>query len=120
MNEPSNRNDVIDSRDIIERIEELDELREEGQADDDDLAELEGLRELAEECAGSPDWEHGETLIRATYWVEYAQQLADDCGMVPSGLGWPVRHIDWEAAAEELRIDYSEVDYDGVPYYIRS
>ena len=28
-------------------------------------------------------------------------------------------HIDWEGVAEEIKADYSEVDYDGEAYFIR-
>lgn len=34
----------------------------------------------------------------------YAQELAEDCGMVPDDAAWPMRHIDWEAAWRELEL----------------
>jgi len=107
---PSNHDDVIDSRDIIEAIES-------GDLDADDQKAFE---ELAKEAEGSPDWEHGETLIRDSYFEEYAQELAEDTGMVKGDEGWPLNHIDWEAAADELKNDYFSVDFDGVEYWIRS
>lgn len=137
----SNTDDVIDSRDVIERIEELraerdawiEEVEENDNfefdmspetdwhnANTDEGLELNALEKLAEEASGySPDWEYGEALIRASYFTEYAQQLAEDCGMVNGDATWPNNHIEWEAAADELKIDYTEVDFDGVAYYIR-
>jgi hypothetical protein len=107
---PTNHDDVIDSRDVIKAIDWLDE-------DDDDRKALEAL---AEEAEGSPDWQYGETLIRDSYFEEYAEELAEDTGMVKGTEGWPLNHIDWEAAAEELQNDYFQVDFDGVTYWIRN
>ena len=70
----SNTDDVIDSRDVIERIEHLRQLRQPGpvdlgdeddaQAQDDLFAELAALEKLAEEASDyAPDWEYGEALI---------------------------------------------------------
>jgi hypothetical protein len=110
--------DVIDSRDIIARIDTLQADLEE--IDDDEREELAVLLALSEECAGyASDWTYGEALIRESYWVKYAQELAEDCGFTASD-EWPGRHIDWEAAADELSQDYSDVDYRGVTYRVRS
>ena len=84
----SNTADMIDSRDVIERIEELNDLidtaAEEGRGDFDLDDELEALKTLVEEAGGSPDWLHGETLIRDSYFGTYAQELAEDIGAVSS------------------------------------
>lgn len=39
---------------------------------------------------------------------EFAQNLADDLGLVPDDLSWPCSCIDWERAARELLQDYAE------------
>jgi hypothetical protein len=88
--------------------------------DSDDAAELKALRDLRDEAEGSPDWQYGETLIRDSYFQEYAQELAEDIGAVNSDASWPNRCIDWEQAARELQIDYTLVELDGVDYWIRS
>lgn len=147
-NAPSNSDDVIDSRDVIRRIDELegdlrtefDSISEQNEAADtaafeawvastaddstavfqDDAAELQILRALAEEGEASPDWQHGETLIRDDYFERYARDLADDMGVGGNDTAWPGRHIDWEAAAEELKHDYMSVSFDGVEYWIRA
>lgn len=107
---PTNSDNVIDSRDVIDAIENGDLEGE----------ELKALEDLAEEAEGSPDWPHGETLIRDSYFEDYARELAEDTGMVKGNEDWPLRHIDWEAAADELKGDYFSVDFDGVDYWIRS
>ena len=115
MNDPSNSDDVIDSRDVIERIDDL-----EGTDDEDEKAELKVLEALAEEGEGSPDWRHGETLIRDSHFEDYARELAEDIGAIKGDESWPLNCIDWKEAAELLQQDYFSVDFDGVDYWIRS
>lgn len=117
-NAPSNMDDVLDSRDLIERIELLEGLGED--RDEQENEELTALKALAEEASGSPDWQHGETLIRDSYFKDYAQELAEDCDMLKDATSWPLTCIDWDQAAKELQYDYFQVDYDGVAYWIRS
>ena len=148
-----NSKDFIDSRDIIERIEELQDFPDtcphcgEGlptfedfmefdsydsvnftcpdcenslEFDEDEKTELDALIELQEQCENCPDWEYGATLIRDSYFTEYAQDLAEDIGAIDRDSNWPATHIDWDAAADELKTDYTCVDFDGVEYWIRS
>ncbi len=116
-NEVNNSLDVIDSRDVIARIEELEADEERDEADNEELA---ALKALADEAAGyAADWEHGETLIRDSYFKEYAMELADDIGAVPREYSWPASCIDWDQAARELQMDYTSVDFDGVTYWVR-
>ena len=175
--EVNNEMDVIDSRDVIARIEELEDLRDSAEMDaksqneeldelerelagaeteedkeaiqekiddhpgratkvfsndgkreyyasddfgEDEEEELHILLDLQDECEGYSDWRHGETLIRDSYFTEYAQQLADDLGYIKKDVNWPYDCIDWEKAADELKTDYTSVDFDGVEYWIRS
>lgn len=112
-----NTEDIIDSRDVIERISDLES---EETLDDVERAELASLKELAEEASGyAADWEYGEALIRDSYFTEHAKVLADGIGAVSADATWPNNHIDWEAAAEELKQGYTSVTFDGVDYWIR-
>lgn len=133
--EISNSDDVIDSRDVIERIEDLEGERnaanEDAPAVDDDgftawdrdnveeAAELAALKALASEAEGyAPDWRYGATLIRESYFTEYCQQLVEDIGDLPNGMpGYLV--IDWEATARNIKVDYTEVDFGGIAYLVR-
>ena len=113
-----NAEDILDSRDIIERIEELENDED---RDDCDNIELEQLRKLAEDGENhASDWKYGATLIRDSYFEDYARELAEDCGMIPRDLAWPCTCIDWEQAARELRMDYASLDFDGVKYWVRA
>ena len=150
--------DVFDSRELIERLEELESDRsdleqeledcleaheaavkagdttaalaagEEVQKaddditewDDDNLEELEALRQANEQGENEvSDWSHGETLISEEHFTEYARELAYDIGAVRIDERWPLNHIDWEAAADELLHDYTEIDIGGKTYLVR-
>lgn len=117
---PTPSDEYIDSRDVIAAIESLREDR-----DDDSEAftkgdELAALEALASEGEGAPDWEYGETLIRADAFIGYAQELAEDIGAINRDASWPNNCIDWERAADELRMDYFTVDFAGVDFLVRA
>lgn len=124
-----NGQDVIDSRDIIARIEELqanlEAAKEAGDSADlaqaaEDAAELTALLALQSEAEGyADDWHYGVGLIRDSYFTRYAQELADDIGAIDRPATWPCNHIDWEAAADALKQDYTSVEFDGVTYWVR-
>jgi len=160
--EITNTEDIIDSRDVIARIEELrgefealrdavteaedeestedardalaewlgvdalnlpadvSEMEPKGYASSDESTELVNLEALASEAEGSGDWHHGETLIRDSYFEDYARELAEDCCDMPKDARWPMCHIDWPAAADALKADYTSVSFDGVDYWIRA
>lgn len=165
--EINNTANVIDSRDIIDRIEYLESEREvltdevdkaqealddldsddfeevsafeeaEQTAKDElatahanvkdwdesdegqELAKLKAFVEEAEGCCSS-DWTYGATLIHEDYFEDYARELADDLGLCDDRKAqWPHTCIDWAQAADELKQDYTSVDFDGETYWIR-
>lgn len=126
--------DVIDVRDIIARVEELRACRDEyndkmGDADawdsvpDGEPAELDMLEGILSELAGcggdekfDGDW-YPVTLVSDDYFQEYAQNLAEESGMVDTRASWPMNCIDWEQAANELKDDYSSTVIHGFVYW---
>jgi len=113
--EISNNEDTIDTRQIEERIDFLEDTE-----DEDEKTELDALLAFREEIQSiTREYEHGETLIRDSHFQDYAEQLAEDCDMIPKGLSWPMTCIDWERAANELKYDYSCADFAGVTYWVR-
>jgi len=111
---PTNHDDVIDSRSILARIEELESSK-----DDDDKEELTILRALAEEAENySEDWKYGETLIRGSYFEQYCKELCTDIGDLPKDLPSYIV-IDWDATANNIRADYAEVYFGDVLYLVR-
>jgi hypothetical protein len=110
----SNTADIIDSRDVIARIEFLERTG----VDDDEREEYDALKALAADGENyAPDWEYGATLIHPDYFEDYARQLAEDIGAIDPDAGWPNSYIDWERAADALTMDYVTVTFDGVDYW---
>ena len=164
-NEISNTDNVLDSRDIIARIEyleseresltdavdtvqetlddldasdfeEVSEFEEAEQTTKDELAtaqanvkdwdesdegqELTKLKAFAEEAeSSSSDWSYGATLIHEDYFEDYARDLAAEGDYDMKNELWPYTCIDWEKAAEELKQDYTSVDFGGETYWVR-
>lgn len=119
--EYNNSDDVIDVRDVIARFEELDGNDD---RDEDEKTEYAALTALLEELRGNGgdeqwrgDW-YPITLIRDTYMQDYAQETAEDCGLIDKA-AWPARCIDWEQATDEFKQDYTTTEIDGVTYWYR-
>jgi hypothetical protein len=135
----SETDDIIDSRDVIKRIEiyrealttagidpdetTVENFDSESREDGDEIAglleEFHALKELEEQGEDGGDWQYGATLVRESYFQTYAESMAEDIGAVNSDAKWPNNHIDWEAAADELRQDYTEVTFKKVTYLMR-
>jgi len=127
---------IIDVRDIIERVKELRDERdaqditenEYGGPNDTwsdertELAELENLLSDLQGMGGDEQFE-GEwypvTLIRDDYFTEYAQELAEDIGALNADAEWPNNCIDWDKAADMLQQDYSSVGVGELTYWTR-
>lgn len=108
----------LDTRDLQDRLEELDcALDDPDGLDSDEQAEHAELTSLAQEIS---EWHNGETMIPEDEFVDYAQELARDIGQIPEDMGWPMRHIDWDEAADALKQDYTEVTYQGTTYLVRA
>jgi len=131
MTDIGNNDDYIDVRDIIDRIEELEgeieayaEKMSDWQANADNQEELETLAALMHELKGyggevqwRGDW-YPLTLIRQSYWVKYVQEFLWEIGDLPKDIP-PYLEIDWEETANNIRMDYMDVDFDGVTYITR-
>lgn len=141
--EISNTEDILDSRDIFARIEELETEKESmlegvpaseyGNSDNEkwmdweDSAEgqeLNLLTSFMEEWKGNGgdeewrgDW-YPVTLIRDSYWVEYVEELLEDIGDLPKDIPHYIV-IDWERTAHNIQQDYTSAEFDGVTYWAR-
>jgi hypothetical protein len=128
----NNTEDIIDSRDVIARIEYLEAEHDDEQCGPDldtcvDIEEhqdeLPALKALASDAGGyMPDWPYGVGLIRDSYFEDHARELAEEmAGGIEREMvnRWPFTCIDWEQAADELKQDYTEVIFDGVSYWGR-
>lgn len=113
--------DILDSRDVIERLAELEGIESEGEVlDDIDAHELAALRAFADEASCVSDWDFGETFIRDEHFPDYARELVEECEYIPASLpDWIARNIDWEGVADTLKADYTDYNLDGVTYWAR-
>ena len=148
MTDFSNTDDLIDIRDIFEKIGELEDLIESRQFEideikedtnreiDDELdmllaelsdteSELNILTEFISDFAGyggdeeyNGEWYPG-TLVRDSYWNDYCKETCEEIGDIPNNLPSYIE-IDWERTAENIQIDYSSGEYDGVTYWGRN
>ena len=107
--------DMFDSREIDERI---DEIESNDDADDaDEAEELDALVAFRDDCRSS-EWPYGITFIAKSYFEEYAQELAEDLGMVDRENSMS-SYIDWAAWARDCQMDYSSVVLDDCMFYFR-
>lgn len=77
-----------------------------------ELAGYDNFKELSE---------NEPTMIPEIEFEDYARGLAYDCGIISDkNDNWPLNCIDWEEAADQLRMDYNEVEVDGKTYLFRN
>lgn len=89
--------------------------------DDEDMERLEALQDL-EINLGSDLKEYARnesTLVPESEFQDYAEALASDIGMVDTESAI-YQYVNWAKWADDLKIDYTEVDFDGNTYLIRS
>ena len=118
----SNGANILDARDLIARVEELEATDPREEDEQDELDQLSALLAELRDNGGDEEWRgawYPLTLIRESYFGEYAQELAEDIGAIGHDAPWPLHHIDWKAASEELQNDYTSVEYDGITYWCR-
>ena len=127
-----NTQDIIDIRDIIERVEELESSIQDYENEDGDIElhdehvsqkeELEELRGVLSELAGyggdeqfEGDW-YPITLIHDGYFETAMDELLEDIGDIPRDLPcYLTITVDYVA----LQQDYSSVDIGGETYWYR-
>lgn len=134
-----NMEDIIDTRDLNDKLEELLSDQEDVQSeldllssdteDEVELSEIESLEEqiknlqdeidiLEDLKSEIPEFENGEQMIKDSYFVDAMKELCEDIGDVSSDLPFYIV-IDWETTAENLKVDYSSCEYNGEIYWFR-
>jgi hypothetical protein len=108
-------NDVVNSLDIINRIDEL----ECGTNVPDEIAELAALKKFQKEYDYVDEWNYGAEFIAEHYFTEYVKDMLEGCGTIPRDLPDYVA-IDWEETADNLKVDYADAEFNGVNYYVLS
>lgn len=120
--------DIIYTDDLATKQQELIEHIEFLESEEDinnvelDAAkkELEEINDIEDECA---DFHYGATLIHEDYFKTYIEELIADAYYevydLVNSYDWPVVTIDYEESAEQAKIDYIVVTYEGEDYYTR-
>jgi hypothetical protein len=140
-----NTDDIIDVRDITDRVDELqaveNNLREEFDADplnagvdfdnwkrnqseytSDDADELAALSAILYELQGNGgdhQWDsawYPATLIRDSYFETYMDEMLEDCGDLPKDLP---SYLSITVNYRALQMDYTSTEIDGVTYWYR-
>ena len=112
-------NDILGTGgyEFVENTKELFAQWEEDNSDE--IEEFKAISMFCEYLSSSPDYTYGESVIHEDYFTEYTEDLLKDCGYIPADLPeWIV--LDFEATAENVKVDYSQYQYMGDTYYIRS
>ena len=102
-----------DFDDILFEEEEIQSWKEDWE---DELKEIEEIDTLEREVGS--EFEYGVTLIPLEDFTDYVKEMLVDCGDLPSNIPSYIS-IDWEDAADNIKVDYSEVEYLGTDYLFR-
>ena len=106
--------ELFDSREVIERIEELEAVPTIDR-EPDDQEELDALYALQDKAECLDGWEHGETFIRDDYFSDYVEELLKEVGYIPDNLPeWII--IDWQETADTTHAAYTVFELMGTPY----
>ena len=85
----------------------------------DDLREYQALKEFASEFEDyCEDYRYGAGAIHEDYFTEYCMDMLADIGDLPAEIPDYIV-IDKDATAEKLKVDYTEIDFDGQTYFVR-
>ena len=102
--------------DIRFEEEEIESWKEDFE---DELKEIEEIDDIETELGS--EFEYGVTLVDVDEFTDYCEELVSDIGDLPKDLpSYIANNIDWEGVAEDLKVDYSEVTYQGSNYLGRS
>lgn len=107
-------NDLADAESALEEAE-----LNFGASERTELGNLESLRDEIGSKGDLISEDHGP-FVRSDSFEDYARELAEETGAIDPRAGWPLTCIDWDKAADELKMDYSAVEWDGDTYYFRS
>ena len=139
---------MIDTRDLVEKREELqtnlvgsfneyfdteiedfDELTKHiSNSEDEDVQEwrddnsddFEHIKEIDELEDEISEFSFGEILILEAGFIEYCEDMVADCYYLTNIPSFIRYNINWEGVASDLRVDYTNVTYQGVSYLVRA
>lgn len=100
--------------DILFEQEEIESWKEDWQEEIDQISIIDEI----EDEIGS-EFDYGITLIPEDDFTDYTEDFLKDCGYISDDFpSWI--EIDWETTADNVRQDYSELEYEGKTYLYRA
>jgi hypothetical protein len=106
--------DMTDNfEDIRFEEEEIESWKEDWYTE---LEVIEAINELEDEVGS--EFSYGVTLIPEYNFEDYCEELCEDAGYISKDFpSWI--EIDWEATSNNMKQDYSEVEFRGETYLFR-
>lgn len=99
--------------DILFEEEEIESWKQDWQ---EEINQITCIDEVEDEIGSEFDF--GVTLIPEDDFTDYVEDLLKGCGYISDDFpSWI--EIDWEATAENVKQDYSELEYEGGTYFYR-
>jgi len=114
----------IEPRKLLELLYDMQSdldamIDDETPEDDEDFIELQESVDQLKKTLEYLDLD--ETLIRNSYMNDYLIELVYDIGDLPNNLpSYIESNIDWNGVCDDLKMDYSCVEIDGVEYWQRN
>ena len=100
--------------DILFEEEEIESWKQDWQ---EEINQITCIDEVEDEIGSEFDF--GVTLIPEDDFTDYVEDLLKGCGYISDDFpSWI--EIDWEATAENVKQDYSELEYEGETYFYRA
>ncbi len=106
-----------DFKDILFEEEEIQSWKEEWLDEIEEITDIEKLEDEVNDYAGD-NFEDGVYLIVEDDFEDFVEQDLEDCGYIPKDFPTWIE-IDWEATANNVRQDYTEVEFRGTTYLFR-
>lgn len=82
----------------------------------DEIAHFKEIEEFVQQIGDYGD----RPLIHKDYWEDYVREKCFEFGHISREVESSGIVVDWEATARVWKVDYSEVEYNGETYYVRS
>ncbi len=108
--------EVDNEEEVQQRLEDFKELWEE------ELKQTKEIDDLEEEVEGyaGDKFDDGIYLINENDFTEYCEEMMEEFGYINRDTPQLIKNnIDWEGIADDLRIDYTEVEFRGDTYLFR-
>jgi hypothetical protein len=128
---PKRTDEVIYSEDVIHWLSEMETVYGPRPGEGIDTVHVEDMSveeqdlygflcELRQEAGHVSDWAYNVSIVRDSFFAEYAENEVEECGLLPSALPEIVaRNINWQGVAEDMQEDYLQFEAGGVTWWVR-